>query len=383
MTFDARLAVSAALDHLADRLGRLIGERFPTDLGGLPWTAVLERLDQIAGRQPRTYAASDLQAQLKILTRRLGALGFPFDDSRQTVSTLGRELTIVRNARAHGDAFSVLDAWRALDYCVRLLEHFDDDGATHARELRDIALEAYVAEQGLGASTSPPTQLPKSGPALPPVSGEGDVVVPPSEAFDRFPASGGSTLVGDDRLPFEPWRVVPVGDVSVLDDLPKHAAKSKVRAAAVEIVEAEGPVHLERLTALVGASFGIQRLHARRTAQIVRQIKQTGLTVDAHKFVWPEDVSPASWIEFRPNASDIDRPFHHISPVEIANALRFHRERLSSADNEAIERATLQTFGRSRRTKLISDHLGLALEVASTSEEAALRRRASAAAQVR
>lgn len=126
MSFDPKLSVSAGLDHLAERLDPIITAKFPTDLGGHPWTVVLNQLDQIAGKPPRNYSTTDLQSQLKVLTRRLGNLGFPFDDHKQTLGALGRELTIVRNARAHGDPFSRLDAWRAHDYCVRLLEYFGD-----------------------------------------------------------------------------------------------------------------------------------------------------------------------------------------------------------------------------------------------------------------
>ncbi|HEX2290623.1 MAG TPA: Swt1 family HEPN domain-containing protein, partial [Pseudonocardiaceae bacterium] len=80
----------------------------------------------MAGKPPKHHSATDLQAQLKMLTRRLGSMGFPFDVNKQTAGTLGRELTIVRNARAHGDPLTRLDAWRAHDFCVRLLEYFGD-----------------------------------------------------------------------------------------------------------------------------------------------------------------------------------------------------------------------------------------------------------------
>jgi len=91
-----------------------------------------------------------------MLTRRLGNLGFPFDDNKQTIGALGRELRIVRNARAHGDPFTRLDAWRAHDYCVRLLEYFGDaEGLLKANELRQEALVAYVEEQGIAPEVRP------------------------------------------------------------------------------------------------------------------------------------------------------------------------------------------------------------------------------------
>lgn len=113
---------------------------------------------------------------------------------------------------------------------------------------------------------------------------------------------------------------MPVGDLSVLDDLPKKVAKEQVRAVASEIVAFEGPIHLDRLTALTAASFGLQRLAASRAKKLTYQIRQAGLLIDDAKFVWPSDVDPDVWQEFRPNDSTVERPFIHISPVEIANA---------------------------------------------------------------
>ncbi len=269
VTFNPKLSVSAGLDHLAERLGPIIAARLAGDLGGLPWTTVLDQLDSIAGRPAKHYSPNDLQPQLKMFTKRLGGLGFPFDDVRQTVGTLGRELTIVRNARAHGDSFTALDAWRAHDYCVRLLEHFADaEGLIRAHELRQEALAAYIAEEGFAPVPVPSSPEPESTSAgaglAAGATGGGEHVTPDAAVYKRVTTEPSAKVVGGDRLDFEPWVPVPVGDVSVLDDLPKKVAKEKVRAVAVEIVDAEGPIHLDRLASLVGASFGVQRLYAAR-----------------------------------------------------------------------------------------------------------------------
>ena len=84
-------------------------------------------------------------------------------------------------------------------------------------------------------------------------------MTPDPEVFTREPTSKPS-VVGNSRLPFELWEPVVVGDVSVLDDLPKKVAKEKVRAVATEIVDFEGPIHLDRLAQLVAASFGLKKL---------------------------------------------------------------------------------------------------------------------------
>ena len=362
MTFNAKLSVSDGLDHLAERLDPIIAAKFASDLAGHPWTVVLTHLDEVAGKPAKYYSAVDLQTQLKMFTRRLGNLGFPFDDQRQTVGTLGRELTIVRNARAHGDPFDVLDAWRAHDYCVRLLEHFGDaPGLIRANELRQEALLAYIDEQGIAPvpvsvdggleAESLGTESDSSA-----QDDEQELVTPDAEVFTRPPTNEPS-FIGNSRMPFEPWVPVPIGDVSILDALPRVAAKQKVRAVAVEIVEAEGPIHLDRLGQLVAASFGVRKLHSTRAAQIMRQAKATGLLVDKDKFVWPDGVTPKDWNEFRPNTSQTDRPFLHISPVEIANAMRFLTHLPPAQRATDLDTVTLQTFGRKRRTKQFSAHL--------------------------
>lgn len=362
MTHDPKLSVTQGLDHLASRLDPIITAKFPTDLGGHPWTVVLNQLDEIAGRPPKVYSTIDLQAQLKMLTRRLGNLGFPFDDKKQTIGALGRELTIVRNARAHGDPFTRLEAWRAHDFCVRLLEYFGDaEGLLRANDLRQEALVAYIAEQGIAPVPVPTTAVSEQEPVpetREPVSSS-EVVTPDPEVYTREPAAQ-QNVVGNSRLAFEPWEPVLVGDVSVLDDLPKKAAKQKVRSVAVEVVEAEGPIHVDRLAQLIAAAFGVRKLHANRAAKITRQAKATGLLVDKAKFVWPEDVNPEAWAEFRPNTSQTDRPFVFVSPVEIANAMTFLKSRTPEISEVDLDTATLRTFGRKRRTKQFAGHLAKA-----------------------
>lgn len=363
MTFDAKLSVTEGLDHLSSRLDPIIESRLSVHLGGLPWTAVLTQLDQIAGRPPIEYTKTDLQPQLKMLTIRLGQLGYPFDDHRRTASTLGSELRIVRNAWAHGDPFSSLDAWRAHDYCVRLLEYFGDgEGLVKANNLRHQAVVIYVEEQGI-APTPVTAARDDSGQHSGPGSHEdlsaepdAEMVIPDSEVY-QTESAGHNSVVGESRLSFEPWEPVLVGDISVLDGLPKVWAKQKVRAVAAEIVEAEGPIHVDRLAQLVAASFGVGRLHTNRADKIVRQVKAAGLRIDKAKFVWPDELNPDTWTEFRPNSSQVDRPFLHVSPVEIANAMRFLKEHRTGLSTAELDSATLQTFGRRRRTRQFTAHL--------------------------
>ncbi|QNF95362.1 Swt1 family HEPN domain-containing protein [Janibacter sp. YB324] len=369
MPFKPNLSVKEGLDHLATRLDPIIAAKFKKELGDNPWTVVLEIIDQKKG-----YAGSyqhwtyDLQAQLRMLTERLGDFGFPFDDHQRTVSTLGNELRIVRKQMAHMYNFSVEEAFRANDFCVRLLEHFGDhDGHAEALQIRQAALAAMATEAGL--TKQPPTQPPPtSSPAVlvgPPESlattdadSEPDLVAPEREVLEREPS-----IIGSGRLSFEPWIVVQVGTVDVLDDLPKKVAKEKVRTVAVEIATYEGPIKIDRLTDLTALSFGLQRVRASRAKKISYQIRQAGLFVDDEGFVWPREIDPASWSEFRPNDSAAGRSFTDISCVEIANAARFIAAKHPEMPEGELDVSVLQTFGRRRRTKAVVAHLEKAKEL--------------------
>jgi hypothetical protein len=368
VTFKPNLSVKEGLDHLAKRLDPIIGSRLADQMGGHPWTVVLEILDQKKGfTRGYKHWTYDLQAQLRMLTERLGDLGYPFDDKERTVSTLGNELRIVRKQMAHMHEFSVEEAYRANDFCVRLLEHFaDDDGLAGARSIRHEALKALAAHDGVteqvaAASVTAPLVVTsdeateaESKPMSEPEK-ENEVVRPAPEVLVRE-----DSAIGDKRLEFEPWAVVPVGGVEVLDDLPKKIAKERVRAVAVEIATYEGPIHLDRLVDKTAQSFGLQRVRTGREKKIAYQIQQSGLFVDGEKFVWPNEIDPGHWAEFRPNDSNADRPFTHISPVEIANAARFIRARHPQIAEAELDVAVLQTFGRKRRTKQLAAHLARA-----------------------
>lgn len=362
MTFNAKVSVQEGLDLLAERLDSIISERLAETLNGLSWTVILRELDQAKGHSHREYSSRDLQAQLRILTERLGGLGYPFDDPRtRIVSTLGGELRIMRNRWAHGYDLTELDAWRTHDFAVRLLEHFSDaEGLEAAEALRMSALAAVAKSSGVIPSATgtiePKPAAPSPAVENAPVDEPDEHVTPDPSVLVRRNAAD-TPSIGAERSEFEAWTVVPAGEISVLEDLPKKAAKEQVRAVAIEIAEFEGPIHVDRLAELTAASFGLNKLHAKRRAQISRQIAASGLHVDADKFVWPASIDPHTWTEFRPNSSDIDRPFLRISPVEIANAARFIQVTGQFTSRDELETMTLQTFGRKRRTAQFTRHL--------------------------
>jgi hypothetical protein len=369
LSFLPRESVRSGLDHLAVRLDPIIAQRLAADLNGLAWTVVLTELDRARGKQPREYNAKDVQSQLRMLSERLGNLGYPFDNHTRLVSTFANELRIVRNAEKHYDDLTTMDAWRAHDTCVRLLTHFDDaPGAETAASFREEAIAAVVAESGLATPVARNDGVVVDGvpsEAADETNPDDEFVAPSDEVLTRGDGTDTPTI-GAERSMFEPWIPVVIGDVDMLDNVARKANKDRLRATATEIVEFEGPIHIDRLITLVAASFGVPRLTVKRRQKVARQVRQLGHHLDEDLFLWPSSIDRDAWTEFRPNASTTIREFLHISPVEIANATRFIEKRSPELTSDELDVDTLRTFGRKRRTKAVTSHLGSARKAAKS-----------------
>ena len=115
-----RARVSRAIEIVADALVPWIEDVIAPKLPpGVAWIDVLAEKD---GRSGKTYSPSDLQCQLRLITERMGDLGFLFNGilSRGEQNLAG-ELRDIRNKWAHNTAFSADDTYRALDTAERFL----------------------------------------------------------------------------------------------------------------------------------------------------------------------------------------------------------------------------------------------------------------------
>jgi hypothetical protein len=158
---------------------------------GTPWTSLLEARDRANGIRDKVYARNDLQAMLRVVTERMGNLGYPFTDrlSREG-QRLASELREVRNNWAHSADFSDEDTYRVLDSTIRLLR------AVGAAE------QAALAET-LRSELHPPVAVvtPKPVPTPPGANATPTVTV---ETPDDPPTSatlGGAITIDLDTLP--------------------------------------------------------------------------------------------------------------------------------------------------------------------------------------
>ena len=139
--------VGEAIVILAKALGPWITQvlrgRIPAST---TWPELLEAKDGYPSG--RRYSAGDLQCQLRIITERVGGLGFLFNGilSRGEQNLAG-ELREVRNTWAHSTQFSADDAYRALDTAERLLKAVSaPQAAARIRQLRlDVQRNTYEA----------------------------------------------------------------------------------------------------------------------------------------------------------------------------------------------------------------------------------------------
>ncbi|KAA6435964.1 hypothetical protein FQ330_00575 [Agrococcus sediminis] len=267
---------------------------------------------------------------------------------------------MVRNGWARGREFDVKETWRALDYGVRLLDTLGD---THGADVLALQRDRWWG----GCDVEPATVDRVTTPIRLDVTGDSDELTHParpgpaprfavSPASSQDAAAAADTILtgGGEPLPYEPWAVVEVGDPSVLDSLRHRASKEAVRAVIGEIVEFEGPTSLRRLVWLVARSFGVRRLHRDRERQLEHQVKQSGVAVDADSFVWPSTLNREAWSGYRPTPPGVDRPLPDVSPLEIANVVRYLAKSASASD---MESAMLSTFRVKRRGQQVAAQL--------------------------
>lgn len=343
--------VQQAMDLLSEGLDEFISSKMKLMIGDLEWPLVLRELDSLRGKEGWLYSRRDVALQLRMLTERLGNLGYPFDagDKSRTLSSYGSVLRIVRRRWAHNDQFGTFDALAAVDTVRTVLAHIGDDKrAGTAGELRTAVLSELVE-----VSDERPIKDASH------VEGLGFEAGTSEDQMDR------STLSG--AVPWEPWSVAVVGEQSDLDSLRTTRVKEMVRSLIEDVVESEGPIHKDRLTKLVGYGFGFSRISDARSKRIANQIGNSTVFVDSYGFVWSQGIAVDKWLIHR-TSTDVQRPFEDISPVEIANAAASLSRKYGRLSTAELRQKVLAQFGRKKRSKAADNHLDLGLACAENTD---------------
>ncbi len=149
---------------------------------------------------------------------------------------------------------------------------------------------------------------------------------------------------------FREWPWTYAGTVDVLDYLPYGSATSQVREVLLQIVEAEGPIHLARLAKLAASAFGLSRVSSVRESAILRALPAELVPDVTSPFAWPSSVFPDSWEDFRSSTEGSGRTIQMIPWQEIVNAVRAAATASMALTEAEAKREALSAFGIRRLT---------------------------------
>lgn len=163
-------------------------------------------------------------------------------------------------------------------------------------------------------------------------------------------------------LPFVPFPDLPRGSREVLDRLDIDRNRRAVITVFNEVVNAEGPIEIERLCKTVARCFDLRRVRAERLKSLMRLVpRQSIRRGPLGTFVWPAGIESESWDEYRHTIDAADRSLNEVAPEEITNAMAdFCRRGGSISVEELIERVKV-VFGIGRLSAANKERLEDAL----------------------
>ncbi|MEU2351173.1 DUF3320 domain-containing protein [Modestobacter sp. NPDC049651] len=168
-------------------------------------------------------------------------------------------------------------------------------------------------------------------------------------------------LVLDGEEPFAAWAPKAAGSRELLDRLADPRAAEKVRKVMLAGVDAEGPVHVDRLCRLTAGAFGLSRVVEKRRDALAELLPGWTRSGD---FVWPELLDRTTWTGFRRDPG-AERPLEQIAPEEIGNAMVALCRASAGMPRDELFAATLEVFGFRRRTAAQSAVLEVSLAAAT------------------
>jgi hypothetical protein len=162
----------------------------------------------------------------------------------------------------------------------------------------------------------------------------------------------------------EPWTPGPKGGRIVLDKLDVATNRRLVNAALVEGINAEGPIHIERLARLIAAAFEVRKLSPSRVTDIAAVIAKSTVRTEDGTVCWPARVDPATYEGFRSSPEPEVRPTEHIPRHELANAMRDVLALQGPLPTAELFGITRRIFGGKRVTANVEARMTAALDEA-------------------
>ncbi|WP_186759117.1 hypothetical protein [Arthrobacter alpinus] len=215
---------------------------------------MLRELDALKGKIGNVYSRNDVALQLRMVTERLGNLGYPFDsgDPNRTMSSCGGILRINRKRWAHNDEFSHFEAAHFIDTVRIVMAHIGNPArAAEVDQLHSALVEELTADDA-ETDVSPearPELAVEYMTTCEGMAGPGAVAIddfseePNAEPVPRALGLAGIRPLGHEAI-WDPWEVTLMGDSEVLDTMRTKAAKERARAVIEDIVDARRPSRL-------------------------------------------------------------------------------------------------------------------------------------------
>lgn len=364
-----RHTLDDAFTAMAEALPKLLQNKMEQYLAPQQrWTDILMVLDQEHRRvDPKWYHEGDPGVQLRMVTERLGNIGYPFDDSTRETSARGQMLRIVRNGYAHWESVSAFEVLRVFDDIEHVLERVGDNQAhrrlMHLRQSTGLS-RLLIEPEPVRPRTAVPTE--DSAPGL---NEQETATTLQAARLERKEAQGGTPelahALGSERQPYQPYRVVQQGHPEDLKVRLGSIRRQKVRSVIQDVAESQWPVMLAPLVKDIGRSFGFQRLGKSPREKIEHQVRsmvsQGLLHVSEDGAVWPSTEAEHHWHGFRPDP-DQHRNWDEIPAREIRHAANALREAQNDTSSFDVVRLTAAEFGFQRLTPAIRAHFGTALE---------------------
>lgn len=195
---------------------------------------------------------------------------------------------------------------------VWLPDWLADQDALAARLVTAVAEAALPSDRPFAPPVGPPPVAATPSPAPPPRAERAPVAAAePGEMLLRGLAVA-APAPSSSSQDFRPWSPRRFGPVGVLDDLPAPHARREVAAALTEVVDAEGPVTLDRLAKLVANGFGLNRVAESRKSAILECLPRAVRRDRAEPVAWPAGLEPIEWQGYRATPEGVERPIEQV-----------------------------------------------------------------------
>jgi len=232
---------------------------------------------------------------------------------------------------------------------------------------RELARREVVPDPESEQLVSPPTQVLKTDTSTAAVVADGKRRQ--YAALKSAPAASVSTQQREPKRhpmiqPFREFVPRRAGDVETLDRSREGWASTRIKAVIAEVIDAEGPIHQDRLARLVAKAFGLSRVNDDRRRSIQRLVPAEYRRKTGEKFYWPKDIDPAAWRVVRQPEGGASRPLEEISLIEIGNAMLVVAEQSGGIGSDELLREALNLLGGKRITQSIRSRLDAALSKA-------------------